>query len=551
MNDDTIPSNDQLTLVDTFFELDDFGDTPPELSIDQDDNHTIYLTFNIPQMSTTAQPRDILQSINAIFDIGNTIFFGENGWQQIDPSQLINVVKSVYKVVDKVVDGVKIIYKLALLEDVCELVADDEGKIHFTENESTPFKFELASKIGSLGSGAKFEGNYGMEKFSMLCKNNGMAGFYFKGTLELNVGIKPVDITNITVDEGSYILPFKSSFGASVGGKIGVGLHPIVGYKLVVQQGLSKEFPITFEKTYTLTLHNQYGGWLENKLEDMGDGFNVYGFDITEDKEQLARSISIAFEPEARLAFGLSLQAGGKVEETTVGITLGASAKVTAAQEGDLDSCVKFNSELQGKFGVDHKNPIYSVGMTFDKKLFGNDLGQICFELNCDGNITSPVTGRVWMACNLGASRVCQSLNDAQCYGDYYQWGRGNTSFTPVNESPWDWNPGDSSGATRQAFWSKTDGSGICPKGFRVPTPAELEAEQIADRADAFSKLKLPASGNRYYYDGDLYGQGSNGTLWSSSPQASGAWHLYWGSDYAYTGYHHRANGFPVRCLRD
>ena len=40
------------------------------------------------------------------------------------------------------------------------------------------------------------------------------------------------------------------------------------------------------------------------------------------------------------------------------------------------------------------------------------------------GTITSSVTGKVWMDKNLGASQVCTSFDDSNCYGDYYQWGR-------------------------------------------------------------------------------------------------------------------------------
>lgn len=38
---------------------------------------------------------------------------------------------------------------------------------------------------------------------------------------------------------------------------------------------------------------------------------------------------------------------------------------------------------------------------------------------------------------------------------------------------------------------------------------------------------------------------------WSSSPQDSNAWNLNWDSDNANTNNNNRANGFPVRCLRD
>ena len=40
--------------------------------------------------------------------------------------------------------------------------------------------------------------------------------------------------------------------------------------------------------------------------------------------------------------------------------------------------------------------------------------------------VKSPYTKRHWLDRNLGASRVCISHNDKQCYGDYFQWGRSS-----------------------------------------------------------------------------------------------------------------------------
>jgi len=36
--------------------------------------------------------------------------------------------------------------------------------------------------------------------------------------------------------------------------------------------------------------------------------------------------------------------------------------------------------------------------------------------------VTSPYTSRVWLDRNLGATQVCTSFDDVDCYGDYYQW---------------------------------------------------------------------------------------------------------------------------------
>ena len=174
---------------------------------------------------------------------------------------------------------------------------------------------------------------------------------------------------------------------------------------------------------------------------------------------------------------------------------------------------------------------------------------------------------------------MCQSFNDTACYGDYYQWGRNfdghqdsgsstiNTQATNVNSAgssfikgSSDWASVDGAGITRRANWSATDGSSVCPVGFRVPTIAELRAElldagsaQIQNRDDAFNSfLKLPSAGYRSDYSGAMHIQGSWGSVWSSSVNGSLARKVYFLSGDADTYSHdYRAYGFSVRCLRD
>ena len=196
--------------------------------------------------------------------------------------------------------------------------------------------------------------------------------------------------------------------------------------------------------------------------------------------------------------------------------------------------------------------------------------------------VTSPYTGRVWLDRNLGASQVCASFDDPLCYGDYYQWGRdydghqesnssttstqatdvttvGHSDFiTSNNTYSYDWaQSADSNGSLRSANWSKTDGSSVCPVGFRVPTQTELQAETtdngVTNSASAFTNfLKLPSAGYRDYFDGSMFGVGSWGNLWSSSASGSSASHLFFDSGSAdWYSYDYRAYGLSVRCLRD
>jgi len=200
------------------------------------------------------------------------------------------------------------------------------------------------------------------------------------------------------------------------------------------------------------------------------------------------------------------------------------------------------------------------------------------------GVVTSPYTGKVWLDRNLGAAEVCTSFNDTACYGDYYQWGRNfdghqdstsattSTQATDVNSAGTDFitddgtnnddwaNTADSDGSLRQANWSKTDGTSVCPTGFRVPTLAELRAElldagsaQIQNRDDAFNSfLKLPSAGGRGSFDGTMGVVAAWGHVWSSSASGTYASSLYFDSGSAGSGsYGYRAVGLSVRCLRD
>jgi len=114
--------------------------------------------------------------------------------------------------------------------------------------------------------------------------------------------------------------------------------------------------------------------------------------------------------------------------------------------------------------------------------------------------VTSPTTGRVWLDRNLGSSKVCDSLTDSACYGNYFQYGRNtdghellnaNTSevlesdiaatsanFVLTSES---WLDGDTEHKQKVKNWAKTDGTSVCPVGYRVPTIGELRAEQSTD----------------------------------------------------------------------
>ena len=223
--------------------------------------------------------------------------------------------------------------------------------------------------------------------------------------------------------------------------------------------------------------------------------------------------------------------------------------------------------------------------------------------------VTSPDTAKVWMSRHLGAIQDCTTKTDTACYGDLYQWGRhsdghqridrnttdncfdsANTSiictssttttretgitatvagvsFIANSSNPGDWventtqdnNNVDDDGALRTAFLSKTDGSGLCPTGFRLPSDAELAADTINATATtvvnsdtAFSSfLKLPISGYRNRSAGKLVYVDKRGFVWSATAIDSEANHLKFNGSNAAIVNTYRTYGFSIRCLMD
>lgn len=201
--------------------------------------------------------------------------------------------------------------------------------------------------------------------------------------------------------------------------------------------------------------------------------------------------------------------------------------------------------------------------------------------------VTSPYTGRIWLDRNLGAREACAAFNDENCYGDYYQWGRDTdgheksssetigilaNKVTPVGHhkfivqtdvsNNWDWVEYsiDGQGSKRKANWSKTDGSRVCPIGFRVPTIYELSDEtinlmgtdKINNSIDAFNNfLKLPSAGYRQYVDGSLGALGGTVFLWSTTVQSSTSYAIliHDFSQVAVDAF--RTDGYPIRCIQE
>ena len=190
-------------------------------------------------------------------------------------------------------------------------------------------------------------------------------------------------------------------------------------------------------------------------------------------------------------------------------------------------------------------------------------------------DVTNPTTGRIWMDRNLGALQVATSSTDSMAYGDLYQWGRfadghqcrtsaitntlsgsnmpGHGNFILAPSSPWDWlHPQNTN------LWQGVNGvNNPCPAGYRLPTEAELNAERLSwgnqNAVGAFaSPLKLPMAGFRNGSNGLPLWVGSYGYYWSSTvTYTTPSLVLYFSSTLASMGGSNRANGTPVRCIKD
>ncbi len=203
------------------------------------------------------------------------------------------------------------------------------------------------------------------------------------------------------------------------------------------------------------------------------------------------------------------------------------------------------------------------------------EVGGISFKGLTYGTVVSPFTGKEWLDRNLGAFRVCETFNDAGCYGDYYQWGRladghektysGQTTTFPPDvsnvghsnsiygqaTSSGRWSYDDTNGAIREAQWAKIDGTGICPIGFRAPSYDELKAETteasipVTNPTTAFENfLKIPASG---YLTGwtTMTHVNEHSYLWPGTPTGGASW------SFGTLNALYRSNSAPVRCIKD
>ena len=199
----------------------------------------------------------------------------------------------------------------------------------------------------------------------------------------------------------------------------------------------------------------------------------------------------------------------------------------------------------------------------------GGSTGTITHHGMTYSTVTSPETGKIWLDRNIGAFRACTASDDVQCYGDYFQWGRGidghekkNSSATTetvrnpsnvthgnfiIGHSDWVSSIGGTS--TRASTWSATDGNSVCPAGFRVPKTSELlrEFQNARTRTQLLNNfLKLPLAGCRNWQDGTMKETGNGWAIWSIGPMDDSSSYRFNASSCL----GRKASGFSVRCIK-
>jgi len=189
-------------------------------------------------------------------------------------------------------------------------------------------------------------------------------------------------------------------------------------------------------------------------------------------------------------------------------------------------------------------------------------------------DVTNPTTGRTWMDRNLGSSQAAASSNDANAYGDLYQWGRradghqcrnsattsilsttdqpGHGDFIVTSSTPNEWRSPQNNN-----LWQEVNGvNNPCPSGYRLPTETEINAERLSwssnNAAGAFaSPLKLPMAGQRFDSSGLLSAVGSRGVYWSSTVNSFGSIGLNFDNSTAISVGYGRSYGLSVRCIKN
>ena len=188
-------------------------------------------------------------------------------------------------------------------------------------------------------------------------------------------------------------------------------------------------------------------------------------------------------------------------------------------------------------------------GQGYDGYFYGGDLGQMYSDTSVPSIASGPVS------LSVGQSE----LNSNKFYynsSSPYDW------VTPQNGALWN------SGTEDNPVKTEYD---PCPEGWRVPTYSELNNlisnfstwitndgqrgywfSGSKSYSESVSRVFFPAAGSRSGYDAECDSRDGIGSYWSSNPDGSYAYHIYFLDSRVaiYSSYHH-SYGLSVRCVKD